>query len=131
MLADHKTMAALGGLQTALDKPTAGQQFVSEIKATKQVECAIDRDVVQVFALSLQDSLDIVRRERFLALLQHLQHQPSGSGCLVSLGPQDPGGILNHSGILPGSAAKCNIIAIKLESAWLTRQFCRRKRPVP
>jgi hypothetical protein len=46
VLANHEAMATLCGIQAALHKSTAGQHFVSQIEAAKQIKYAVDSYVV-------------------------------------------------------------------------------------
>ncbi len=49
--ADHEPMAPFFCANSTLDKSTAGQNSMSQIEAAKQIEYAVDGDMVQILTL--------------------------------------------------------------------------------
>ena len=49
--ADHEPMAPFFAANSTLNESTAGQNSMSQIEAAKQVEGAIDGDMIQIFPL--------------------------------------------------------------------------------
>ena len=68
LLTDHEAVAALHVIQAAFYESAAGQHFVSQIEAAKQVEYAIYGYMVQVLATAAQNLLYIVRGRRWSPL---------------------------------------------------------------
>ncbi len=46
LLADHEAMATFRGLQVTLDESSAGQHFMSQVQTAKQIEYAVNSNVV-------------------------------------------------------------------------------------
>lgn len=62
---------------------------MSYIEAAKQIECAVDGDMVQVFALPAQTPLDVIRRERSLCSCESFKDLSAWFGYLVAQGLQN------------------------------------------
>jgi hypothetical protein len=90
LLADHEAMAALHVVQAAFYESAAGQHFVSQIEAAKQVEDAIDGNVIQMLATLAQKLLYVVGRKRSFCLVQYLKHQLPRLSRFEPLGLQHP-----------------------------------------